>query len=251
MATASQTYEVEQLFARGREREVAATHGRERVVEGAAAVTFLAAAAAMAVFIDSPRALDLPTLAVLIGAFVLTCRAKFDFADGYTVPTELVLVPMLFLLPTPLVPLVVSFSWILGRLIDYARGETSIRRFFQVFADCWYSVGPALVLIVAGAQIFSWSDWPIYVLALGAQFAFDFMTGATRVRLIDGTHIWAQFRLIAPVYALDAALAPIGALAAFAAIRQTRSSACWSCRYWRSCPLSPVSARLVWSRWSS
>ncbi|MEX2107597.1 MAG: HD domain-containing phosphohydrolase [Solirubrobacterales bacterium] len=225
MATAAQTYEVEQLFARGREREVTPTHGRERAVEIGAAVAFLAIAGAMAIFMSSPRSLDLPTLAVLIGAYVITCRAKFDFADGYTVPTELVLVPMLFLLPTPLVPLVVSFSWTLGRLFDYATGETSIHRFFQVFADCWHSIGPALVLVFAGAQIFSWEDWPVYALALMAQFAFDFSTGATRVRLIDGTRFRTQLRLIAPVYALDAALAPIGLLVAFAAI-ETNAAVC-------------------------
>ena len=48
---------------------------------------------------------------------MLISRALFEVADGYTVPTELVLVPMLFLLPTPAVPLIVSFSWALGRLL--------------------------------------------------------------------------------------------------------------------------------------
>ena len=81
-------------------------------------------------------------------------------------PTELVLVPMLFLLPTPVVPLVVSVSWALGRLIDYATGRTSVHRAFHVFGDCWHSVGPALVLVVAGAQVFSWEDWPVYAVAL-------------------------------------------------------------------------------------
>ena len=104
-----------------------------------------------------------PTLSVLVAAYVIACRAQFDIADGYTVPTELVLVPMLFLLPTPIVPLVVSLSWALGRLIDYATGSTNIARAFHVFGDCWHAVGPALVLVVAGAQVFSWDDWPIYV----------------------------------------------------------------------------------------
>jgi putative nucleotidyltransferase with HDIG domain len=218
MATASQTYEVEQLFARGREREVAPTHGRERAVEIGAAVAFLAIAVAMAAFMSSPRSLDPPTLAVLIGAYVITCRTKFDFADGYTVPTELVLVPMLFLLPTQLVPLFVSFSWMLGRLFDYATGKINVRRFFQVFADCWHSLGPALVLVVAGAQVFSWGDWPIYALALLAQFAFDFTSHATRAWLIDRTPPLKELRVIGPVYGLDATLAPLGLLAAFAAV---------------------------------
>jgi HD-GYP domain-containing protein (c-di-GMP phosphodiesterase class II) len=217
VATISKTYEVE-LFAPGHEREVAPTHGRERVVEIGAALSFLTIAVAMAVLMSSPRSLDLPTLAVLIGAYVITCRAKFDIADGYAVPTELVLVPMLFLLPTPLVPLVVSFSWMLGRLFDYAPDKLNARRFFQVFADCSHSLGPALVLVVAGAQVFSWADWPIYVIALLTQFVFDFTSHATRARLIDGTPPLNELRVIGSAYALDATLAPIGLFAAFVAI---------------------------------
>jgi hypothetical protein len=134
---------------------------------------------------------------------VIACRAQFEIADGYTVPTELVLVPMLFLLPTPVVPLVVSVSWALGRLLDYASRHTSVYRAFHVFGDCWHAVGPALVLIVAGAQVFSWDDWPIYVVALLAQFGFDYRRDLAASGLIDGTSPRESLRLMAPVYALD------------------------------------------------
>lgn len=218
MPPASETLDVEQLFARGRERAVAVPSTREMGVEGAAGIGFLAVAMALAVGFTSPRALEALPLVVLIGAYVVTCRAKFDFADGYTVPTELVLVPMLFLLPTPVVPLVVSISWALGRLIDYATGATSVRRALHVFGDCWHAVGPALVLTVAGAQVFSWEEWPVYVLALLAQFAFDLVSTGVRIWLIEETAPRVELRQIAPVYALDAALAPVGLLVTFAAL---------------------------------
>jgi HD-GYP domain-containing protein (c-di-GMP phosphodiesterase class II) len=218
MAVVSQIQDLEHLFARGRERALLRAHGRERLAELLAALAFLAVAIAMALLMPSPRSLDGPTLAVLIGAYIICSRAKFDIADGYTVPTELVLVPMLFLLPTPLVPLVVCFSDLLGRLFDYASGRTNIHRAFHALGDCWHAVGPALVLVVAGAQVFSWDSWPVYLLALLAQFGFDFATAAIRERLIDGTSPRALGGLVAPVYALDGALAPIGLLAAVAAI---------------------------------
>lgn len=208
----------EQLFARGRNRALIKARGRERMVEQVAGAAFLAVAVAMAALLTSPRSLDAATLLILVAAYVVACRAKFDIADGYTVPTELVLVPMLFLLPTPAVPLVVSLSWLLGRLIDFATGRTSIHRAFHVFGDCWHAVGPTLVLVVAGAQVFSWGDWPVYALALGAQFAFDFVATALRARLIDGTPAVTVARMIAPVYGLDAALAPVGLFAAVAAL---------------------------------
>jgi HD-GYP domain-containing protein (c-di-GMP phosphodiesterase class II) len=219
MQTANPVTNPEQLFARGRSRELSKAEGRERAVEWAAGAGFLLVALGMALFMDSPRALEAVPLVVLVAAYVIACQAKFDIADGYTVPTELVLVPMLFLLPTPVVPLVVSLSWALGRLIDYASGRTSVHRAFHVFGDCWHAVGPALVIVIFGAQAFSWDAWPVYLLALAAQFGFDFAATAARARLIDRTPPAAVLRMIAPVYGLDAALAPIGLLAAVAALQ--------------------------------
>ena len=219
MATANPATTPEQLFARGRDRALSKAQGRERAVEQLAAGAFLLVALGMALFIESPRELEIAPLAALVVAYAIVCQARFDIADGYTVPTELVLVPMLFLLPTPAVPLVVSLSWALGRLIDYAGGQASVHRAFHVFGDCWHAVGPALVIVLAGAQVFSWDSWPVYLLALAAQFGFDFAATALRARLIDGTPPAAVLRMIAPVYGLDAALAPIGLLAAVAALQ--------------------------------
>lgn len=218
MESASPAITPEQLVAHGRSRARSAAEGRERLVEQGVAAGFLLVALGMALFMDSPRLLEPASLASLVLAYVIACQARFDIADGYTVPTELVLVPMLFLLPTPMVPLVVSISWALGRLIDYAGGHTSVHRAYHVFGDCWHSVGPALVIIAFGAQTFAWDSWPVYLLALAAQFGFDFAATAVRARLIDGTSPTAVLRMIAPVYGLDAALAPIGLLAAFAAL---------------------------------
>jgi HD-GYP domain-containing protein (c-di-GMP phosphodiesterase class II) len=217
MATTPGSTNVDQLFARGRDRAHLRASGRERRVEFGAGAGFLVVAVAMALLLPSDRGLDPTALLILVAAYVVACRAKFDIADGYTVPTELVLVPMLFLLPTPAVPLVVAVSWALGRLIDYVTGRTSIWRAFHVFGDCWHAVGPALVLVAAGAQTFSWGDWPIYLGALVAQFAFDFGASALRAWRIDGTPPRAALPMVAPVYALDGALAPIGLVVAAAA----------------------------------
>jgi hypothetical protein len=204
MATVTETPELERLFAVGRTRALLRADGRERQVEAGMAAAFVVVAVAMALLIPSPRSLEVPTLIFLVAAYVIACRAKFDIADGYTVPTELVLVPMLFLLPTPAVPLVVCVSWALGRLVDYARGRTSVHRAFHVFGDCWHAIGPTLVLVLAGAQVFSWGAWPVYALALVAQLAFDFGASSIRAGLIDGTRPGAGLRLMAPSTLLTA-----------------------------------------------
>lgn len=216
MALVSQIQDAEYLFARGRERVQLRARGVERLVEAALAFGFLVVALAMALLLPSAHALDMSTLAILVGAYAVCSRAKFDIADGHTVPTELVLVPMLFLLPTPAVPLVVACSELLGRGYDYASGQTSVHRAFHTLGDCWHAVGPALVLVAAGAQVFSWDEWPVYLVALLVQFAFDFVPTAIRERFVDGVSVRTLSGLVAPVYALDGALAPIGLLVAFA-----------------------------------
>ncbi len=216
MALVSQIQDVEHLFARGRERVQLRARGVERRVEASLALGFLLVALAMALLLPVARALDVSALAILVAAYVVCSRAKFDIADGHTVPTELVLVPMLFLLPTAIVPLIVAFSELLGRGYDYATGRTSVHRAFHTLGDCWHAVGPALVLIAAGAQVFSWGAWPIYLVALLVQFAFDFVATAIRERLVDGISVRTLSGLVAPVYGLDGALAPIGLLVAFA-----------------------------------
>jgi hypothetical protein len=218
MATAASPPDVEELFALGRDRSRRRSHGRERTVELVAGLAFLVVAAAMAALLPATRSLDPWTLAILVAAYAITCRAKFDIADGYTAPTELVLVPMLFLLPTPAVPLVVCLGAALGRVPDYLTGRTSIHRSVHLFADCWHAVGPALVLVALGAQDFAWSMWPAYAAALAAQCAFDFGASSARAWLIDGTRPRAVLPMIAPVYALDAALAPVGLLVAHVAV---------------------------------
>jgi HD-GYP domain-containing protein (c-di-GMP phosphodiesterase class II) len=213
-----ETIEQDSLVARGRDRAKLRSRGRERRVEASVAATFVTVAVAMVVLLPSSRPLEPLTLVLLIGLYVLASRAVFEVADGYTVPTELVLVPMLFLLPTPAVPRVVSFSWALGKLFEQASGEASVYRAFHVFGDCWHAVGPALVIVFAGAQVFAWDNWPTYLAALFAQFVFDFAATTIRGRFVDGTPARTQLRLQLQVYALDGALAPIGLLTTYVAI---------------------------------
>jgi HD-GYP domain-containing protein (c-di-GMP phosphodiesterase class II) len=218
MTTASPS--PEQLFARGRARALQTARGRERTVEIGAATAFLSVALLMALLLPSPRALQLPTLALLVATYAVACRAKFDIADGYTVPTELVLVPMLFLLPTPFVPLAVSAGMMSGRLYDFLSGRTSVGRAYHMLGDCWHAVGPALAIVLAGAQVFAWDSWPVYALALLAQLAVDFAATAARAWLIDATPPRQVLGVVASVYGLDAALAPVGVLTAFAAVHE-------------------------------
>jgi len=79
-------------------------------------------------------------------------------------------------------------------------------------------MGPALVIVLAGAQHFSWSHWPVYAGALVAQLAVDLGVTLARCSIGEGINPRVQLPLLTWLYLADAALAPLGLLIAAAAI---------------------------------
>ncbi|TMM21732.1 MAG: hypothetical protein E6F97_07955, partial [Actinobacteria bacterium] len=69
---------------------------------------FVAAAVALALYLPSNRAPGAATVLLLIGAYAAAFGFQFEVASGTAVPTQLILVPMLFLLPSGSVPLAVG-----------------------------------------------------------------------------------------------------------------------------------------------
>jgi diguanylate cyclase (GGDEF)-like protein len=155
-------------------------------------------------------------VALLVLALALVSRVEFELATGSLVPTQLVLVPMLLLLPAPVVPLCVAASYSLAGLADWIRGRRHPQRLAVLLASCWHSVPPALLIALWATPSPAWNQTPLYLAALAAQFACDFTASAGRE--------WIAFRIsprkLLPffgwIYAVDALLAPIGLLAAFA-----------------------------------
>src|SRR5215208_3287525 len=156
-----------------RDRNTRPLEGRERIGESFLAAAFMAAAIPMALLFDSARDFDPTTAALLVGGFVIASRIKFETGAGYTNPTQLVFVPMLFLLPMATVPLFVAAANLIGELPDYARGKRHPERVLVTLGDCWYAVTPALLLMAAGAQAPVLADWSIFALALVGQFGTD------------------------------------------------------------------------------
>jgi putative nucleotidyltransferase with HDIG domain len=182
----------------------------------ASALSFMAAAVVCAVALPWPRELD-PWLAVgLMAAYALSSRVRFYIGAGYTVPTQVVLVPMLFLLPTPLVPALVALAQLVGDLPDLRTRKLHPERALHSVGDSWYALAPALILTVTGATPFQPDLWPIYLFALAGQFVLDLTVNAVR----DWFELGVPPRLSVTdngwIYAVDALLAPVGLLAAAA-----------------------------------
>jgi len=191
---------------------------RDRLAAFGMTTAFLVAAAALATLAPSGRSPSPLVVAVLVAAYALTSRAEFEVGTGVVVPTQLVFVPMLFLLPFPTVPLCVAAGLLLGRVVDIARGRVSLDRALLSVVSSSYALGPAAVLAVAGERAPSWSDWPLYAAALAAQFGCDYAAAASWEWLALGVRPSAQARFMTLAYVVDAALAPIGFVVALAAV---------------------------------
>jgi diguanylate cyclase (GGDEF)-like protein len=208
---------VERLLVRWRPYDARRLTARELRVEAAAAASFAAVALAMALLIPFTRSLDVVLAAALIVSLALASRVHLHLGAGFAVPTQLVLVPMLFLLPPEVVPACVGLGLAGGALIGTLRGLDHPERIITGVADAWYAVGAALVVIAAGGPAAEIEYWAVPLIALVAQCGIDLLTATIREWLGRGIAPAAQLRVIAEVYAIDACLTPVGFLVAMAA----------------------------------
>jgi putative nucleotidyltransferase with HDIG domain len=216
MALADDDPYVEELLGNASGRAAAPLPRRELCAELACGALLLAAVAALALLAPSDRALEPIAALGLIAVFAVAQQVQFEVGIGYTVPTQLVLMPMLILAPPALVPLLVAAGLLAGRLPSYLRGEVHGSRVAFVLPDAFYAVGPALVMALLGPAHVGLEDWPVLAVALGAQAVCDAGFTGLRIWLALGTPPQMQLRLFAWVLTVDAALAPVGILAGVA-----------------------------------
>ena len=206
----------EQLVDEARARLAVSPAARDRLASVLVGGAFLVAAFALGAAAGDTGRGSLWAAAVLVGAYAVASRVEFEVGGGAAVPTQLVLVPMLFVLPPAVVPLLVALGFVLSALPDYVRRTVHPGRAFVLLASSWHALGPALVFVLAGVGAPRLEDWWVYVLALGAQFALDAAATATRERIAFGLPPRALAAPLLYAYCVDALLAPVGLLAAVA-----------------------------------
>jgi HD-GYP domain-containing protein (c-di-GMP phosphodiesterase class II) len=210
--------EAQRVIEEQRARRLRRLADREWRSLAVSAGVFLAVAGGLAFLLPSDRAPDPVAVLLLVAVYALAFRLDFEVGTGSAVPTQLVLVPMLFVLPTGTVPLAVASGIAVASLFDNLRGALHLERVFLRLVNSWHAVGPALVLGLAGEQSPSLRDWPLYAAALGAQFALDFGSAALREWSALGVPPKVQLRVMGSVYLIDACLAPVGLAVAFASV---------------------------------
>ena len=209
--------EEEALIENARVRVKKRMSAREWIGAWVTALGFMAAAGACALLLPWPRELDPWLAAALVAAYALASRVRFYVGANYTVPTQVVLVPMLFLAPTPLVPALVALAQLVGLLPDLRTRKVHPERALHAVGDSWYALAPALILTLGDSTPFDPDLWSIYLLALAGQFALDLAVNVARDRFELGLPPRLSLTNLRWIYAVDALLAPVGLLAAAAA----------------------------------
>jgi diguanylate cyclase (GGDEF)-like protein len=207
----------ERLLERSWEARERRASQRELIVDAAAGALFGAVAIALLMLGGGVAGLSSSTVFLLIAVYALVGRIEFPVGAGYVVPTQLILVPMLLILPPSAVPPAVGAGMLLGNAVDWAFGREAPRRVLSAVADSWHAIGPAAVLVLAGSPTIGFAQLPLLAGALAAGCLVDLTSALLRTRLAGVLpDLRLQIRVIGLVWAVDACLAPLGVLAGLA-----------------------------------
>src|SRR4051794_4296098 len=192
---------------------------RELVTEIVFAVLFVVSACALLLLPGATAGFDPALAALLICLYAILAGVEFPVGAGNVLPTQLVLIPMVVLAPPGVVPLLVAAGLLLARLSDWVRRRGSFDRLLFSIPDAWHAVGPAAVLLLAGAPQLDLGNLPLLAGAFAACCLFDAGSAMLRELAARGVAPTLQLHVLGLVWVVDACLAPIGFLAAEVAER--------------------------------
>ena len=210
----------EQLVGEARARHPRGMDARERGVLGISAGLFLVAALAIAAFIPSERDLQPLLLVGLVAGYALISRVRFEVGNWFIVPEPLVFVPLVLLAPLPLVPLLVALASVLSVLPELVNGRWHRERAITCLSDCWFCIGPVLILAWLAPGYPTLDLFGAYVAALAAQFAFDLAWTILRDRLVDQIPLRTILENYGGTFRFDAILAPIAFVITLPAVEE-------------------------------
>jgi diguanylate cyclase (GGDEF)-like protein len=209
---------LERLLQRLRPHRARRLSPRERRTELASALLLGLVVAAMAVLLPSAHGVSAIDLIGLIALHGFCSHVRLYIGGGSAVPTQLALIPMLFLLPPALVPVAVAAGLWCSTVADIALGTAGPERLVSSIGDAWHAVGPALVFAAAGSPEPEVTQWLLLAPALLAEAAFDTLSSMLREWTGRGIPPSLQLQVMGRVYAVDAMLTPLGFMAVLAPI---------------------------------
>lgn len=191
-----------------RERTATARSRADRISAAVLGLGYAVLALGCASAAEVPTLRQALLLATLTALYVVAHRTEFVAAGGSTVPTEPVLVGLLLLTPLPLVPLAVLIALQIGGAGLQEAGSRATNLLARMISG-WHCLGPVAVLAAWPVDEPRLGAWPVYLLALLAQFTADAASAVLRCAALGVP----PSRLVAPLrwtFAVDALLAPLG-----------------------------------------
>jgi HD-GYP domain-containing protein (c-di-GMP phosphodiesterase class II) len=208
---------LEGFLERSRSRRPAPLDPRERGVDTLRTVLLIPAAAGIALATAHAPDLELWLAVGLTLGYAVAAVVRFEVGPGWMVPTQVLFVPMLLLLPPWLVPIAVALATTLSDVPGVLRGRIYPDRLLIAPASAWYAVGPALLIALADPGPPAWSHSAVYAAAFAAQVVSDVAASTIREWLVHRIPPRLQITVLARVYMVDALLTPVGLLAALSA----------------------------------
>jgi len=190
---------------------------RERTVVWALSIAYAGTASSVAFVVPWNRH---PSVWVVAGLVILCAAVSaitFEVGSVTAVATPLGLVPLLFVAPLPLLPVIVPLSYFLATLPEFITRRKHIDRSIYAVCDSWIVLGPVLVIGLMASGPPKLAYWDVYLLAFAAQFVSD--VGPTMVRERLARAVTARETLLQGIagYRIDACLWPVAVVVSIAA----------------------------------
>jgi signal transduction histidine kinase/CheY-like chemotaxis protein len=184
---------------------------RVRLTEGVISVGFVAAVTALWL-LAPPHSFAVAPAVVCVLVLVLAIGIRIDTPFGFTEPTQLAFVPLLFAMPIALVPIALVVGWVIARIPDVVSGDLQPSRLLHAVGNSWFAIGPVAVFAIAHVSPDHAS--PLLLIgALAAQFSVDFAVSGLRNAIEQGATLRQQLPETW-VYVVDAALSGVALLVA-------------------------------------
>ncbi len=185
---------------------------RQEALPAMISAVALASCTAVVWSIAPPHAFALAPALICLLVLTVSSTIPFDTPLGFTVPTQLAFVPLLFAMPLALVPIAVTVAFLLAKLPDVVRGGVRPSRLLIQATNAWFSIGPVAVFAIAHVDP-RHAGAALLLAALGGQFLADWTVSSVMFARMREASLSSMFGSTW-VYGIDAALSGVGLVVA-------------------------------------
>ena len=186
---------------------------RREVIAAVMSVIALASSTAAVWSIAPPHPFPLVPALICLLVLAVASTIPFDTPLGFTVPTQLAFVPLLFAMPVALVPIAVPLAFVLAKLPHVVRGRVRPSRLLLQLTNGWFSIGPVAVFAIAHVEP-QHAGAALLLAALAAQFIVDLDRFVGEDRRHARRAACPRIFSATWVYGIDAALSGVGLVVA-------------------------------------